>query len=74
MPGLYQSSYSTYSKITMTVWIQSQAKVESVVKWKWDGVFSMSFHLPLPTVLPSMLHIHIHPSIINATDSRQTGR
>lgn len=43
-------------------------------KWNWVGVLSLSFHFLLPTIIPSMFHIHIHPSTISVTYSKHRSR
>ena len=45
-------------------------------KWNWVRVLSLSFHFLLPTIIPSMFHIHIraHPSTISVTYSKNRSR
>jgi hypothetical protein len=74
MSGPYQSSYSTSNQILVAVLEDKQHGVCGKKKWNWVGVLSVSFHFLLPTIIPSMFHIHIHPSTISVTCSKYRSR
>jgi hypothetical protein len=74
MSGLYQSSYSTSNQIMVEVSEDKQHGACGKKKWNWVGVLSLSFHFLLPTIIPPMFHIHIHPSTIGVTYSKCRSR